>query len=89
MQLGMSALGQKQTRAAQKVTSALPPKADICSAQVHVRFVPIADIRRYCSIYEDYHLDVAQLRSELNMAGLRRYTPQETGCMQHVYCEEQ
>jgi hypothetical protein len=24
--------------------SALPPKADICSALVHVRFVPIADI---------------------------------------------
>jgi hypothetical protein len=24
--------------------SALPPKADICSAQAHVRFVPIADI---------------------------------------------
>jgi hypothetical protein len=26
--------------------SALPPKADICSAQGHVRFVPKADIRR-------------------------------------------
>ena len=26
------------------VMSALPPKADIGSAQVHVRFVPIADI---------------------------------------------
>ena len=24
--------------------SALPPKADMCSAQVDVRFVPIADI---------------------------------------------
>ena len=24
--------------------SALPPKADMCSALVHVRFVPIADI---------------------------------------------
>jgi hypothetical protein len=40
----MSALGQKQTCAAQKAMSALPPKADICSAQAHVRFVPIADI---------------------------------------------
>ena len=28
----MSALGQKQTCAAQKVMSALPPKADMCSA---------------------------------------------------------
>jgi hypothetical protein len=37
---------------------------------------------------KDYHLDVALLRRELNMAGLRRYTPQETGCMQNVYCED-
>ena len=40
----MSALGQKQTLAVQQGVSALPPKADIGSAQVHVRFVPIADI---------------------------------------------
>ena len=40
----MSALGQKRTCAAQNVMSALPPKADMCSALVHVRFVPIADI---------------------------------------------
>ena len=40
----MSALGQKQTCAAQKVMSALPPKADMCSALAHVRFVPIADM---------------------------------------------
>ena len=40
----MSALGQKQTDAAQKVMSALTPKADMCSATWHVRFVPIADI---------------------------------------------
>jgi hypothetical protein len=38
---------------------------------------------------KDYHLDVALLRRELNMAGLRRYTPEETGCLQNVYCEEQ
>jgi hypothetical protein len=38
---------------------------------------------------KDYHLDVALLRRELNMAGLRRYTPEETGCMQNVYCEDQ
>ena len=37
---------------------------------------------------KDYQLDVAQMRRELNMAGLRRYTPMETGCMQNVYCED-
>ena len=41
----MSALGQKQTCAAQKVMSALPPKADMCAATRDVRFVPKADIR--------------------------------------------
>ena len=41
----MSALGHKQTCAAQKGMSALPPKADICSALAHVRFVPEADIK--------------------------------------------
>ena len=40
----MSALGHKRTCAVQKVMSALPPKADMCSATRHVRFVPIADI---------------------------------------------
>ena len=39
---GMPALGQKQTCAAQKVMSALPPKADICGATRDVRFVPKA-----------------------------------------------
>jgi hypothetical protein len=41
----MSALGQKQTCAAQKVMSALPLKADMCGALGDVRFVPIADIQ--------------------------------------------
>jgi hypothetical protein len=40
----MSALGQKQTCAVQTGMSALPPRADMCSALVYVRFVPIADI---------------------------------------------
>ena len=58
----MSAFGQKRTCAAQKVMSALPPKADMYSATRDVRFVPIAEIsplldhlvgngehtRRYC-----------------------------------------
>ena len=40
----MSALGQKQTYAAHKWMSALPPKADMCSATRDVRFVPIANM---------------------------------------------
>ena len=40
----MSALGQKRTCAVQQAMSALPPKADMCSATRHVRFVPIADM---------------------------------------------
>jgi len=40
----MSALGQKQTYAVQQAMSALPPKADICSAVANVRFGPKADI---------------------------------------------
>src|SRR5262249_37513029 len=39
----MSALGQKQTYAAQHSMSALPPKADMCGAPEHVRFGLIAD----------------------------------------------
>ena len=37
-------LGHKRTFAVQYVMSALPPKADMCSAVVHVCFGPIADI---------------------------------------------
>ena len=40
----MSALGHKRTFAVQNGMSALPPKADMCSALPYVRFVPIADI---------------------------------------------
>jgi hypothetical protein len=40
----MSALGQKQTFAPQKVMSALPPKADILCTDGDVRYVPKADI---------------------------------------------
>ena len=39
----MSALGQKQTFALQQAMSALPPKADMCSALGDVRFVPKAN----------------------------------------------
>src|SRR5262252_7857320 len=40
----MSALGQKQTFAAQNGMSALHPKADMCGATRDVRFGPEADI---------------------------------------------
>jgi hypothetical protein len=46
----MSALGQKQTFAPQKAMSALPPKADMCSATAHVCYGPIADIGHRHSI---------------------------------------
>ena len=41
----MSALGHKRTFRSAIAMSALPPKADICSATRDVRFVPKADIR--------------------------------------------
>ena len=44
VQQPMSALGQKQTFAVQNGMSALPPKADMCGALAHVRYVPKADI---------------------------------------------
>jgi hypothetical protein len=40
----MSALGQKQTLQRILLMSALPPKADIGTQPVNVRFVPKADI---------------------------------------------
>ena len=59
----MSALGHKQTYAVQKAMSALPSKADIGSALVHVRYGPIADIielfdhlvgeRKHCRRHSD------------------------------------
>ena len=43
----MSALGQKQTLKRLQPMSALPPKADIGTQPLNVRFVPKADIRLY------------------------------------------
>jgi hypothetical protein len=60
----MSALGQKQTFRSAIAMSALPPKADMCSATRHVRFVPEADIesgirfkQKTPSIFPDYKLN--------------------------------
>jgi hypothetical protein len=49
----MSFEGQKQTFAPQKVMSALPTKADMCSANDDVRFGPIADIGQICEMSAD------------------------------------
>jgi len=46
----MSALGHKQTCAVQEPMSALPPKADMCTARGHVCFGPIADIAPLATI---------------------------------------
>ena len=43
------ALGHKRTSAVQEGMSALPPKADMCGATGHVRFVPIAHIQESLS----------------------------------------
>jgi hypothetical protein len=43
----MSALGQKRTLGQVREMSALPPKADMCSALGYVRFVPEADINAH------------------------------------------
>jgi hypothetical protein len=56
-QKAMSALPLVATAKAdmpQMVMSAFPPKADMCSAQAHVCFGPIADIRSY-SITACFH----------------------------------
>jgi hypothetical protein len=37
---------------------------------------------------KDYQLNVVQLRRELVIGGLRWFTPEETGCLQNIYCEE-
>ena len=40
----MSAFGHKRTYAVQRAMSALPPKADMCSATKDVRYGPKADM---------------------------------------------
>jgi hypothetical protein len=49
----MSTLGQKPTFALQKVMSALPPKADIGGAKIHVLYGPKADIATSVVRYPD------------------------------------
>ena len=42
--------GKPPTSVLQKFMSALPPKADMCSASRDVRFVPIADMGQVCVV---------------------------------------
>jgi len=35
---------------------------------------------------KDYSLDINQLRRDINLNGLRVYTPEEIGCQQNVFC---
>src|SRR5262245_5577824 len=52
----MSALGQKQTFCIALAMSALPPKADMCGANRHVRFGPIADIAHRNESYSNLEI---------------------------------
>jgi hypothetical protein len=47
-------LGQKRTCAAQKVMSALPPKADMCSAQANGRAVALWRFQAMASVFESF-----------------------------------
>jgi hypothetical protein len=68
----MSALGHERTFAVQKVMSALPPKAEMCSAQVHVRFVPIADMKALQERLSDEGRSARQDNPDLSeLTGLR------------------
>src|SRR5262247_2588403 len=73
--------------------AALKEATVTCKAEAKEKKISWPASRKFVSTclsnaLKDYHLDVALLRRELNMAGLRKYTPQETGCMQNVYCED-
>ncbi|HTL64836.1 MAG TPA: hypothetical protein VL305_07550 [Pseudolabrys sp.] len=63
-----------------------------CKAEARgkkIRWPSSRDFVRTClsNALKDYHLDIAELRKELDIAGLRTYTAMEIGCMQNVYCE--
>ena len=85
----MSALGQKQTCAAQKIMSALPPKADMCGATRDVRFVPIADSCTAANIISIQstrrgfnflgHGESLPTRSLLSRRGIAEETVHDTG----------
>jgi hypothetical protein len=71
----MSALGHKQTFAPQQNMSALPPKADICSALAHVCFGPKGDImrRRPTQSATGIGRSISRSSFPFNLASLPRY----------------
>jgi hypothetical protein len=62
----MSALGHKRTFAVQNGMSALPPKADMCSALAYVRFGPKADscAQQKESLFD--HLAASREQTDIN-----------------------
>jgi hypothetical protein len=72
--IALSALGQKQTCAAQNVMSALRPKADMCGALAHVCFGPEADIGSHSITASASAINFAGIRSPSNFAVLRLMT---------------
>jgi hypothetical protein len=73
----MSALGHKQTFAAQNGMFALPPKADMCSATRYVRFVPKADINMpsatcLCATYKQRRDDVVRIVNIFRLRSRRK-----------------
>jgi hypothetical protein len=60
----MCALGHKRTFAVQRLMSALPPKADMCSATRDVRYGPEADS---CTAASSLHVQRSRARIERPM----------------------
>jgi hypothetical protein len=56
--LGMSALGHEQTSRHVRVVSVIPLKADIHQRGLHVRLVPLADMRAWAP---QFGLELAEL----------------------------
>jgi hypothetical protein len=73
----MSALGQKRTHTLHQPMSALPPKADICSALSDVRFGPKADIHSIALFVASTLIDLdglnRTLRSRVSVSFLSRF----------------
>src|SRR5262249_13943393 len=82
----LSALGQKQTFRTAIVMSALPPKADICSATAHVCYGPEADIKNRKTASRR---SLRKLTSVLARSSLRGPRRQHCKCRgpRHQHCK--
>ena len=60
---------EKRTCAVQKGMSALPPKADMCSATRNVRFVPKADISKLSRVQNEKTASRRSLRNSICQIG--------------------